>query len=163
MLGGWAYCKRKPASRRRTRNDNPFCVMNMFPRLKCVRHCFVCRFYRHVLTRMSMSLFRKGPYYFLAVANIVDVLLIVGHATIFGLDIEIANALADLQIQAGDQYVDLRQARLLPCVSGLQRSLARGRAAWQAKAMFCEYDYISLSDTQSGYASRLRSSRTAID
>lgn len=49
-------------------------------------------------------------------ANIVDLLLLVGHATIFGLDIGIANALADLDLQTGDHYVDLRQAKRMPCV-----------------------------------------------
>lgn len=44
-------------------------------------------------------------------ANIVDLLLLVGHATIFGLDIGIANALADLDLQTGDHYVDFRQAK----------------------------------------------------
>lgn len=65
---------------------------------------------------VSVRLSHKGPYYFLAVANIVDVLLLVGHAAIFGLDIGIANALADLDLQTGDQYIDLRQAKLLSCV-----------------------------------------------
>lgn len=49
-------------------------------------------------------------------ANIVDVLLLAGHATIFGLDIGIANVLAGLDLQAGDHYVDLRQDKLMPCV-----------------------------------------------
>lgn len=53
----------------------------------------------------------QGPYYFLMIANLFDIALIVGHGVIFYLHSEKSSALLDLDLRSNDQFVDIRRAK----------------------------------------------------
>lgn len=55
-----------------------------------------------------MDFFCQGPYYFLTIANLFDLLLIVGHGVVFGLYVAKSWAFSDLEFGPDHQYVDLR-------------------------------------------------------
>ncbi|CAM9652718.1 unnamed protein product [Ascophyllum nodosum] len=51
---------------------------------------------------------RQGPYYFVMIQNLLDLLLIVGHVIIFDLYVAKSYALSELGLGPEDHYVDLR-------------------------------------------------------
>ncbi|CAM9303796.1 unnamed protein product, partial [Ectocarpus sp. 12 AP-2014] len=56
-----------------------------------------------------MELRRQGPYYFLAVTNLLDIVLIVGHGILFYILVAKSTAVADLDL-VDDQETDIRHA-----------------------------------------------------
>lgn len=51
----------------------------------------------------------QGPYYFLAVTNLLDIVLIVGHGILFYIVVAKSTAVADLDL-VDDQETDIRHA-----------------------------------------------------
>eukprot|EP00752_Nemacystus_decipiens_P010771 g9583.t2 len=61
------------------------------------------------IARERMELRRQGPYYFLMIANVFDIALIVGHGVIFYLHSQKSTALFDLDLGSNDQFIDIRR------------------------------------------------------